>query len=1786
MKKIIVSAFCAMLATFALADGGKTYKSASGLKASQTATLVEDEDGYGVAWFKATLAKGYSYTVWIQGADADEFTLESDSDPTWEKEDTPFADFEDGDAPNGYQVLYMYSDSWDEEDPKSWTYYFCVSGEVGEKITLGFASGIKSFRAVGEEDNPAKITFGDNLATTKETSLLDLDTGYEYYFRGSVKAGFKYYVATELGTTNAPLSILIDPELEHDEEEIVSEGNDSYYVYPNANGDLKFSVSGVAASKFKLRYMRIPGRAIDKHVAPELDPANALFRPNRRIAAETGFYDNVIDECLRKVKVVKGDSYVFDAIGADREVTMEVYDDGGNVLGSNSSVGDGTHSVRVVVTAAASGWMYVGVCDPSQGEYAQEPLCSEVALSCRNVKDIAPADSFDPGDDTREGATPISPLPATASSDPVTEGAFCGEHAFNGGDWHDVYCIGGRKNVTYVLKTVQTDDSVNDLELETTVFTWNASKKKEVEVATEGDIDKEGLSFDATANAQYFIRVSVKGGIGLDYPPHAVYACAYSKSGSDLGILKVNTPGAPGATWWITSDGTDRTATKYGDGVSILVAGKQTVNFTGVTGFKTPAAIKDVEVLPGTVETVRDGRYVDSADPADNGKSGAVVLKPAAKDAMAKRTLWSDDPADYFSFVAAAGKYYNFKVVDTTGRDLFGDAVFTVSDAAGNVIAESVTEYEKQTFPAGTYFLKVAHAVTNAPAESVYSLAYSGLNVGQIRFDKQAYSFKENATYAELKLKRTAKEGVVRVRYMTQEGTAKPGVDYYPDDGEVTWASGDGADKVIRIRLIPDEIAKWEGGSKAFGVRIQPVDPDDLATDEYLASISGTNMVQVTLTEVSKMAPGSVTVTAVNGVRQTNVKKPAGSVKAGEAVSLTVERLSGADGKIAVGWETVKGKAIAGTDFTPASGELVWEDGESAAKTISVQTLSAKSLDPSRAFTVKFTVKRGTGLQKPSLAASSAAIAVNSDKVAKGASAYAKSIPASSGVKLAAKGAWYLSVGGDYRVDDVPEGGVVETTFTLTGPGLFVANPQFEGGSLKYTLGKNSAVECTAGRQTIFVPSGSQALKFTYVGPGSLSFGADEVGAPYKWVSLKSLVHEPATKAVVFAGEPGDEDAIKLGWNAPVDADLIAGIRYRIRFGTDAKSLPVLGYVAGTANSFDHTALQEGKTYYWALDFAYTNTMDEVEVEQLRWATGETWNFATSVKGAVVTAISGADAYGNALTGESGETVRLVQGVEANFALSDNEGDPVSGASVVAGKLPDGVKLKKVSGTKYSLAGVPTKTGNFAAVVQLKNAKGGETVALRFTVEPASTAVGNFYGVTDEGGSQLDSNFPTAASVTLTSATSGKLTAKVLCGGKTYSFKAGGFECISEETETCFERYHEAEMSLVQKVAGVTCTNRLWVSVGDQPSDAAAALVTAAGSFRLTLCLPAADGKAVIEDVVYEGVLYRDNVKSADYLAEVAAFAGYYTIALSPLGADPSAPSGNGYLTLTVDAKAKVKVAGMLANGDKVSLSAVARIVADPVNPQGRQMIVPIYFVKKPSVLVGNLRINRRVDEAGVVSLTADPASGFVWATDSKTATRDNVGFRMDVMPAGGFWDKVVNLQAHYLDCDFSVDASDWDSLPEEAAAKGYELLAETSPDGLAVAVNGNALSVAKRKLVKEAGSKLYDFGASVNPANVTIKFVRATGLVSGTVSAWSGNGTAQKEISKIKHYGVALGDRDEDSLLAPEIWSAGFFLSPSVTLKNEDTGKTFKWAASLPFNIKAEYVDRDWSEAEPIPME
>ena len=888
MKKIVIAcwaAFCCAVSLGAAVKGSCESKaddiSMSVSGAIRTVTLVpayDEDEGtsdpeVGVFYFKATLKRGNGYSAWTTVPGTNEVALSSyPAEPSESSEkDTPDADFTEIEELGLNQRIVMYASDWtvgsedpEDDDPSSWSYYFVVEGQVGDKVTVNFQQGVVI--PLGREENPR--TLSPSLQGGEARGNLQVEN--EYYFRARLVAGRMYRFSTTGGGEDLYFDLDVDPEETEDDEAEPEEALVGVYADPDYEGS---SDAGVYVVPFTTGYYQIVLSGSDPTVEEgvETEELGAAFGLNYRLAAqrpigehafvdltaENGFaaelvagscnawnnltnsvYDDIIDESLVRFSVVKGARYSLETTGAATNLLMRVYDATGKMVGENA--GDGrSDNVRAAFTASATGFMYAGVCQNLSNEFdfVAADTTVRVALASADAVDGTP-DEWDCADDVAATASDLVPVLGPAGKMPeAVDVDGHGWHQLGRTDWCDVFRIAGRKNVTYALRvTREPGEVVNHLAAE--VFTLSGTSERVV--ATTGDINAESdepLTFTATAHAIYYIRLSVAEGQGLDCSSYKVHARASSATGEALYAITVNTYGTTRGTFSLGSE-----TIKYPGGGTVLVSGPQTVKFGAVAGFSTPLPVS-VPVQVGPDATVVDVYYSDTADPKDNTAKTATAWTVKNVETAFDRTLWTDDPEDNFTLTGKDGYYFDLAL-----RNLSCGAVFSITNALLGTIVENVQNVRQLTLPTSTakYILTVTHTPEDKTGGS-YTLAGLFANVGAIKFAKTAVTAKENAPSVAITVNRTAKDGMVRVNYRTMDGTAQAGADYVAQSGVLEWANNDNKAKTITVKLIPDLVAVYEG-NKTFSVILEPAEGS-----EYPASILGGDTCMVTLTEVSRV---------------------------------------------------------------------------------------------------------------------------------------------------------------------------------------------------------------------------------------------------------------------------------------------------------------------------------------------------------------------------------------------------------------------------------------------------------------------------------------------------------------------------------------------------------------------------------------------------------------------------------------------------------------------------------------------------------------------------------------------------------------------------------------------------------------------------------------------------------------------------------------------------------------------------------------------------------------------
>jgi hypothetical protein len=231
----------------------------------------------------------------------------------------------------------------------------------------------------------------------------------------------------------------------------------------------------------------------------------------------------------------------------------------------------------------------------------------------------------------------------------------------------------------------------------------------------------------------------------------------------------------------------------------------------------------------------------------------------------------------------------------------------------------------------------------------VYKLAPGGGTPASptLQFSAATSSVGEAAGSASIGVTRTGSaSGAVSVTYETTTGgSAIAGADYTAVSGQLSWADGDTQTKTFSVPITND--TSVESNETVWLRLLSP-------TGGAVLGPQSTSVVTI----LDDDGPSTIQL----GAATYAVNEGAGGL------SITVTRSGNAAGSASVSYATRAGTALAGADFTHASGSLTWGDGQLGARTFSVPIINDTDVEGSETFTVELSNAAGAVLGSPTTA--------------------------------------------------------------------------------------------------------------------------------------------------------------------------------------------------------------------------------------------------------------------------------------------------------------------------------------------------------------------------------------------------------------------------------------------------------------------------------------------------------------------------------------------------------------------------------------------------------------------------------------------------------------------------------------------------------------------------------------------------------------------------------------------------------------------------------------------------
>ena len=1090
----------------------------------------------------------------------------------------------------------------------------------------------------------------------------------------------------------------------------------------------------------------------------------------------------------------------------------------------------------------------------------------------------------------------------------------------------------------------------------------------------------------------------------------------------------------------------------------------------------------------------------DQWDPADDTRQGAQNMAVERFEKSQAHTLGGEDLNDWFKFTVAPNSRYFVSFSNVTGSSGMPQyQVFNGDEGAafdsGAVVNGKSFQFENTSGAPMVRFVRVYCAA--GATDIAYTLTYKEYVPVSVGFESASMEF--NAAGGSFVIPVVRGGDDESLKAVARVAVEAEGLDarYSLNVSELDWRGN--PNNRTNVVVTANAANQTWPGDHTFKLKLRPLGSEAMVPFAE------------TVITLNAGPPNTGTVGyagyVLAGVTNAYLATAKPDVREGDIVTVLLARTDGSDLPVEV--------ALTWPEGLDAVATLAWGNGEEGIKDVEIQIPADSALKGVRDLTLTV-----TSITNATLAAQKKALTfkVYNEFYAGPLAQYVAQNPALP--LTTTDDAWFLADDGNLRSQASTGGKPAAMTAAVTGPGV-----------LKFAMAPSDAATVTLdikGQTAIQTAIPADGEVYGYIVPeGKQTITLSATGAGY--AAISDLVYIPLTAAVTPIAPRTDDvvhqDSIRLQWNA-VGAEQLAGINgvqhaYAVFAGTSEKTLEKVADLQAGSTSYDLTGASLG-TLVWRV---------AISVEDLG-GTKITLNGAAQKIDVV-----GTDAPGWLLDTETaqitGSTFIGVQTVFGPFAVVN-----ATGVKVKSGALPVGMSLTSVNGAWW-VTGVPSKAASNARVVlQAMNGKsGGTTFALNYTVAPLPREVtGTFNGAGQFAASALDTTMGLAS---LTVSAAGKISGKLTSPQKVYTFSATGFDAAPDGQFVVTNAQFTAN---AKKEAPVPLN--LMVSVED---GLGGAVVWSVAGYEID-----DDGE---EEPVDEGgtVEPREQVTSQKWLPAIeanlyrdgwsdsplapareaalrlalnynsgalsSAPGGYYTAALSPSRNQGTAAGqeGSGFLTMTLDKKGKVKVAGRLADGTSVSLSS-ALLLSDtafglnlfsaPKTYSGGYLLVETGFA--------------RDSQTGTILVDGDA----LWENRNPKATGvQGEGFRLRLEVLGGWYSKKTSLVQMY-----------------PAAADGWNAEAQGVEIDLKANKRGTGFDASPCK-------------SEDNPACLKLSVKMKTGLFKGTlIEAASGK--------KVKLLGVLTPALTQVYGYEQNGFSGkGFFLIPQASpYKHNKSGNFVLW--------------------------
>ena len=547
----------------------------------------------------------------------------------------------------------------------------------------------------------------------------------------------------------------------------------------------------------------------------------------------------------------------------------------------------------------------------------------------------------------------------------------------------------------------------------------------------------------------------------------------------------------------------------------------------------------------------------------------------------------------------------------------------------------------------------------------------------------------------------------------------------------------------------------------------------------------------------------------------------------------------------------------------------------------------------------------------------------------------------------------------------------------------------------------------------------------------------------------------------------------------------------------------------------------------------------------------------------------GKDAYGT-----------IVAGVALTMDLVDCR--PEEGWTVKVAGLPSGLKFtakdvmkkgsKEVEIPANTIYGVPTKTGTFTVTFTAsKKGEANQVATITMKVEALPTwAQGAFTGYVMGSADGEPETWNECGFATMTVAANGKVSGKIVLGGKSWTFSAASFSRVETDPSSEAGSPKSLVVEAVAKSGKETMPVELSVSGG--------------GLAETDLLNGVAMGTFGDDELKLYRNVWKDKATAAAAKETISRFAGVYTVALSP---GMVGDCGSGFLSLTVGKDGNSKATGKLADGMSVSAASplmydeydgwFVMLYAAPSAYKGGAFAAAVGFDAQD----GSADDGRPPYRLGAVMFAPQ------WSSRNPQATGEyGEGFDRSVELSGAYYDKGDKLSAYYESLRVGLGNEGPElgfTFKETSINDQGKKVTTSSPDtapavdtldqkGMTVAVTTDGKLVVEKatKPVQDRVTKEWSYEGA-NDGALALSFTQATGIFKGSYTFWYDYVSAYDETKDKATLAHASKKVSFEGILVQgeEPKMDGFYLW-DATGEYEERGKTktYKYKQSFPVSV------------------